>query len=80
MKSENVLSNRVQLERRGRWLGVFTIGWNSLEAVVAVGAEILAGSVALIGFGVDSVIESLSGSVKLKQSEKRQVESSAPQF
>ncbi len=51
------------MERRGRWLAFFTIGWNSLEAVVAVGAGILAGSVALIGFGIDSVIESLSGVV-----------------
>lgn len=63
MKAENVLPSRIELERRGRWLGIFTIGWNSLEAVVAVGAGILAGSVALVGFGVDSVIESLSGAV-----------------
>lgn len=63
MKAENILSSRAQLERRGRWLGVFTIGWNSLEAIVAVGAGILAGSVALVGFGVDSMIESLSGAI-----------------
>jgi divalent metal cation (Fe/Co/Zn/Cd) transporter len=63
MKAENALTNRAELERRGRWLAFFTIGWNSLEAVVALGAGILAGSVALVGFGVDSVIESLSGAV-----------------
>jgi divalent metal cation (Fe/Co/Zn/Cd) transporter len=63
MKAENVLSSRIELERRGRLLGFFTIGWNSLEAIVALGAGILAGSIALVGFGVDSVIESLSGAV-----------------
>jgi divalent metal cation (Fe/Co/Zn/Cd) transporter len=63
MKAENALTNRAELERRGRWLAFFTVGWNSLEAVVALGAGILAGSIALVGFGVDSVIESLSGAV-----------------
>jgi divalent metal cation (Fe/Co/Zn/Cd) transporter len=64
MKAENVLpDNRTELERRGRLLAFFTIGWNSLEAIIAVGAGVLAGSVALLGFGVDSVIESLSGAV-----------------
>ena len=51
--------------RRGRQLEYLTIGWNSLEAAVAVGAGLLAGSIALVGFGVDSVIESLSGAVLL---------------
>ncbi len=51
--------------RRGRNLEYFTIGWNSLEAVVAIGAGLFAGSIALVGFGVDSVIESLSGAVLL---------------
>lgn len=51
--------------RRGRALEYLTIGWNVLEAFVAVGAGILAGSVALVGFGVDSVIESTSGAVLL---------------
>lgn len=51
--------------RRGRKLEYITIGWNSLEAVVTIGAGLFAGSVALVGFGVDSVIESLSGAVLL---------------
>jgi divalent metal cation (Fe/Co/Zn/Cd) transporter len=51
--------------RRGRNLEYLTIGWNSLEAVIAIGAGLLAGSIALVGFGVDSVIESLSGAVLL---------------
>jgi divalent metal cation (Fe/Co/Zn/Cd) transporter len=38
----------------------FTVAWNVIEAVVAIGAGIIAGSVALIGFGVDSGIEVIS--------------------
>jgi divalent metal cation (Fe/Co/Zn/Cd) transporter len=41
-------------------LEVFTVGWNVIEATVAVGAGLLVGSVALIGFGVDSGIEVIS--------------------
>ena len=51
--------------RRGRNLEYLTIGWNSLEAVAAISAGLLAGSIALVGFGFDSVIESLSGAVLL---------------
>jgi len=50
---------------RGIRLEYLTIGWNLLECLVAMGAGFLAGSVALIGFGIDSAIESLSGSVLL---------------
>jgi divalent metal cation (Fe/Co/Zn/Cd) transporter len=49
----------------GRRLEYFTLTWNLIEAAVAVGAGLLAGSIALVGFGVDSVIESLSGGVLL---------------
>jgi hypothetical protein len=38
-------------------LEYFTIAWNIIEAVVAVGAGWIAGSIALIGFGLDSMIE-----------------------
>jgi cation diffusion facilitator family transporter len=38
-------------------LTALTIGWNSLEAVIAIGSGILAGSIALVGFGLDSVVE-----------------------
>ena len=51
--------------RHGRKLEYFTIGWNMVEAGVAIGAGWFAGSIALVGFGVDSLIESLSGSVLL---------------
>jgi divalent metal cation (Fe/Co/Zn/Cd) transporter len=42
-----------------------TVGWNILEAVIAVVAGLLAGSIALIGFGFDSVIEVSSGAILL---------------
>jgi cation diffusion facilitator family transporter len=48
------------LHRRGVRLEIFTITWNVVEAVVAIGAGLLAGSVALVGFGVDSGIEVIS--------------------
>ncbi len=51
--------------RRGRILEYATLGWNFAEAAVAIGAGVLAGSTALLGFGFDSLIESLSGSVLL---------------
>ena len=53
-------ARRVALHRRALWLEYFTIGWNVVEALVAIGAGIIAGSVALIGFGVDSAIEVIS--------------------
>jgi len=49
--------------RRGIRLEYFTIAWNSLEAIVAVGAGVIAGSIALVGFGLDSVIEVVSGAI-----------------
>jgi divalent metal cation (Fe/Co/Zn/Cd) transporter len=48
---------RMALVRRGLWLNYLTIGYNTIEAVVSLVAGLVAGSVALIGFGVDSAIE-----------------------
>ncbi len=50
-------STRLRDVRRGQWLTWATIASNSLEAVIAIGAGLVAGSVALVGFGFDSVIE-----------------------
>lgn len=52
---------RTALLRRGAGLEAFTVGYNALEGLVAIVAGLLAGSVALTGFGVDSVIEVTSG-------------------
>jgi divalent metal cation (Fe/Co/Zn/Cd) transporter len=51
------VQTRAALVRRGLWLNYATLAYNSLEAVVALVAGVLAGSVALVGFGMDSVIE-----------------------
>jgi len=51
--------------RHGRRLEYFTIAWNSIEAVAALASGILAGSVCLVGFGLDSVIEVISGAALL---------------
>lgn len=51
--------------RKGRHLEYFTLGWNLTEAGVAVAAGIVASSIALVGFGVDSLIECLSGGILL---------------
>jgi len=57
--------DRRTLATRGRRLEYVTITWNSLEGVIAVTAGSLAGSISLVGFGVDSVIEVASGVVLL---------------
>jgi divalent metal cation (Fe/Co/Zn/Cd) transporter len=56
---------RPRLVRRARFLAWLGIGWHAVEAAIAVGAGIAAGSIALIGFGADSVVESVAGFVLL---------------
>lgn len=51
------------LRRRGLRLAYATIGWNVVECVIAVGAGAAAGSIALVGFGLDSAVEVGSASV-----------------
>ncbi len=58
-------SIRAVNEQTGRRLEYLTIGWNSLEAIAAVAAGLIAGSIALVGFGIDSVIEVSSGAIIL---------------
>jgi divalent metal cation (Fe/Co/Zn/Cd) transporter len=55
------------LRRRALWLEHLTIGWNVIEAVVAVVAGVAAGSIALVGFGFDSSIEVLAASTVVWQ-------------
>src|SRR3954466_9483209 len=52
---------RAQTVTRGKRLEQFTIFWNSLEALIAIISGFVAGSVALVGFGFDSLIEVTSG-------------------
>jgi divalent metal cation (Fe/Co/Zn/Cd) transporter len=51
--------------QRGRRLEYFTVVWNTVEGLVAVAAGMIAGSISLVGFGIDSFIEVTSGSVLL---------------
>ena len=54
---------RRELLNRGLLLEYITVAWNIVEGIIAVGAGVLAGSPALVGFGADSFIESVSGGV-----------------
>ncbi len=56
---------RHAIAQRGRRLEYFTIAWNSLEGIVAIAAGLIAGSISLVGFGVDSFIEVTSGTALL---------------
>jgi cation diffusion facilitator family transporter len=53
-------ARKERLHRRGLLLEWFTVAWNVIEAVVAIGVGLVVGSVALVGFGVDSGIEVIS--------------------
>jgi divalent metal cation (Fe/Co/Zn/Cd) transporter len=58
-----VADRRATLLRRAWWLAAFTVVWNIAEGAVALTAAALAGSRALVGFGVDSFVESASAAV-----------------
>jgi divalent metal cation (Fe/Co/Zn/Cd) transporter len=58
-------ATRERLLRTAQGLAGFTVGYNLAEGVIAVIAAVIAGSGALLGFGLDSAIESISGSVLL---------------
>lgn len=57
--------DRSALVRRGRRLEYFTLAWNCLEGIVALTAGAIAGSISLVGFGIDSFIEVTSGAALL---------------
>jgi divalent metal cation (Fe/Co/Zn/Cd) transporter len=63
--NQSAVSERRLTVLRGRRLEFFTIGWNALEGLVAVLAGVFAGSISLVGFGIDSFVEVTSGSVLL---------------
>lgn len=60
-------ARRQQLGRRAQWLAGMSVGYNLVEAAVAISAGSVAGSVALVGFGLDSVVEVASGLIILWQ-------------
>src|ERR1035438_5484693 len=63
--TETTILDRAATVNRGRRLEHFTIAWNILEGLVAIVAGAIAGSLSLMGFGLDSFVEVTSGSVLL---------------
>jgi len=59
------ITSRSDLVRRGLHLEYFTVAWNTLEALISIVAGFIAGSVALVAFGADSLIEVTSGATML---------------
>ncbi len=53
------------LHKKALFLSYFTVAYNVLEGLCAVVFGVVAGSIALIGFGIDSFVESLSGSIMI---------------
>jgi cation diffusion facilitator family transporter len=77
------------LHRRALFLSYFTVGYNFLEGLASIFAGLLAGSIALVGFGLDSFVESLSGGVmiwrfrkhgKVSEDEEAKIEAKATKF
>lgn len=58
---------RRQLGRRAQLLAALSVSYNVIEAVIAIGAGTVAGSIALVGFGLDSIVEVSSGLIILWQ-------------
>src|SRR5437867_5774076 len=53
----NAAERRLAIAHHGRRLQYLTIAWNSAECLISIGAGLIAGSIALVGFGLDSAIE-----------------------
>lgn len=68
-------ADRARLGRRAKLLAGTSVGYNVIEAVIAITAGLAAGSVALVGFGLDSVVEVSSGLIILWQFSHRLPES-----
>jgi divalent metal cation (Fe/Co/Zn/Cd) transporter len=58
-------AERDRLVRRAKTLAWIGVGWHGVEATIAVGAGLAASSIALVGFGADSLIEALAGFIVL---------------
>jgi divalent metal cation (Fe/Co/Zn/Cd) transporter len=60
-------SERARLRRRGFWLEYASMAWMTAEAAVALAAGVAASSIALVGFGLDSVIEFFAAAIVVWQ-------------
>jgi divalent metal cation (Fe/Co/Zn/Cd) transporter len=72
-----VTGRATALHRRALRLEWFTVAWNIVEAAIAIGAGVAAGSIALVGFGADSLIEVTSGGILIWRLRKAGPEASA---
>ena len=61
----SLVIDRASAVRRGKRLEYATVAYNSVEGLIGIGAGVVAGSIALVGFGFDSIIEVTSGAVLL---------------
>jgi len=61
--NETVAATRAPVLRHALRLEYLTVGWNVVEGVIAVAAALAAGSVVLLGFGLDSFVETASGGI-----------------
>ena len=62
-----MVTDLARLRRRGFWLEYASIAWMVIEAAVAITAGVIASSIALVGFGLDSVIELFSAGIVVWQ-------------
>jgi len=58
-----VPAGRARLTRRGFWLEYASMAWMTVEAAAAIAAGVIASPIALVGFGLDSVIEFFAAAV-----------------
>lgn len=65
MDAQAITLDRASAALRGRRLEYFTIVWNIAEGIIAIVAGAIAGSISLVGFGIDSLIEVTSGAALL---------------
>lgn len=87
--SQNQVATRKKLFKKGLYLEYFTVAYNLIEAALSLLFGSLAKSIALVGFGLDSIVESLSGMIliwrlhqhgKISEEEEERVEKKAQKF
>jgi divalent metal cation (Fe/Co/Zn/Cd) transporter len=78
MSAELTEQRRDTLHRRVRFIVAFTISYNVIEAIVALSAGSMASSAALIGFGLDSIVEVLSAVAVAWQFTRKDPERTSP--
>lgn len=62
-KKRSLIANMMTGHQKALLTEYFTVGWNVIEGIIAISAGVIAGSIALVGFGLDSYVEVASGLV-----------------